>query len=94
MLVAGALARAGLKDSARAVAQGAIANTEVDPTRDLYLEQAFVFTLLDDKAAAVQALKTFFAANPERRADFVPDPGWRFRSLVADSAFMRLVGAR
>jgi serine/threonine-protein kinase len=94
MLVAAVLARAGLKDSARAVAVSATANTEVDPTRDLYLQQAFVFMLLDDKTAAVAALKTYFAANPERRRDFLPDPGWRFRSLVTDSAFVRLVGTR
>jgi serine/threonine-protein kinase len=94
MMVAGVLARAGQKDSARAVARGAVASTEVDPTRDLYLQQAFVFTLLDDKPAAVQALKTFLAANPERRNAFAADPGWRLRSLANEPAFKDLVGAR
>jgi len=93
MMVASVLARAGLKDSARAVARGAVATAEVDPTRFLYLQQAFAFALIDDKAAAVEALKTFLAANPERRVEFVPDPGWRFRSLVNEPAFKDLVGA-
>ena len=94
MMVAAVLARAGLKDSARAVATGAIASTEVDPTRDLFLQQAFVYTLLDDRTAAVQALKTYLAANPERRAGFATDPGWRLRSLGSDPAFRDLVGDR
>jgi len=94
MMVAGVLARAGLKDSARAVARGAIASADVDPTRDLYLQQAFVFTLLDDKPAAVAALKTYLANNPERREGFASDPGWRLRALADDPAFRDLVGAR
>ena len=93
MMVAAVLARAGLKDSARTVAQRAIDSTEVDATRDLYLQQAFVFTLLDDKPAAVEALKTYLAANPERSKGFAADPGWRFRSLANEPAFRRLVGA-
>jgi serine/threonine-protein kinase len=93
MMAAAVLARAGLKDSARAVATSAVANTEIDPTRDLYLQQAFVFTLLDDKAAAVAALKTYLAANPERRKDFTADAGWRLRPLANDPAFRNLVGA-
>jgi serine/threonine-protein kinase len=94
MTVAAVLARAGLRDSARAVARGALASTAVDPTRDLSLQQAFVFTLLDDKPAAVQSLKTYLAANPERRRDFAQDPGWRLRSLANEPAFKDLVGAR
>ncbi len=94
MLVGAVLARAGLKDSARAVAKSAAQSTEVDPTRDLYLQQAFVFTLADDRPAAVGALKTFLAANPERRKDFAPDPGWRLRALTGEPAFQDLVGAR
>jgi serine/threonine-protein kinase len=94
MLLAGVLARAGLADSARALARSAAPNTEVDPTRDLYLQQAFVFTLLDDKTAAVEALKTFLAANPERRQSFASDPGWRLRSLTSEPAFKSLVSIR
>jgi hypothetical protein len=48
---------------------------------------------MDDKPAAVQSLKTFLAANPERRNEFVPDPGWKFRSLTNEPAFKDLVGA-
>jgi serine/threonine-protein kinase len=94
MITASVLARAGLKDSAKTVARSAVASTEIDPTRFLYLQQAFAMVLADDKPAAVEALKTFLAANPERIVEFSPDPGWRFRSLVNETAFRDLVGAR
>jgi len=94
MIVAAVLARAGLKDSARAVARSSVADAEVDPTRFLYLKQAFAFTLLGDNAAAVQSLKTFLAANPERISDFATDPGWNFRPLAGEPAFKDLVGAK
>jgi len=94
MIAACVLARAGLKDSAKAVAQSAVVSADVDPTRFLYLQQAFAMVLADDKPAAVQALKTFLAANPERLGEFTPDPGWRFRSLTAEPAFKDLVGVK
>jgi hypothetical protein len=56
-------------------------------------QQAFVFALVDDAPAAVEALKTYLAANPERRAAFALDPGWRYRGLAGDSGFRHLVGA-
>jgi len=43
MMVACVLARAGLKDSAKAVARRSLASSEVDPTRFLYMKQAFAF---------------------------------------------------
>ncbi len=94
MMVAGILARAGLKDSAKAVARRSLATPEIDPTRFLSLQAAFVYVLADDKPEAVEALKTFLAANPERRNEFAPDPGWRFRPLVGDPSFQALVGAQ
>jgi TolB-like protein len=94
IMVACVLARAGLKDSARAVARSSLVSSEVDPTRFLYLQEAFALVLADDKPGAVQALKVFLAANPERRNEFTPDPGWRFRSLATDPAFQALVGAQ
>jgi serine/threonine-protein kinase len=94
MMTAGVLARALLRDSAKAVARGAVLSPELDPTRDLYLQQSFVYLLADDKPAAIAALRTYLTANPERRAAFATDPGWRLRSLMSDQAFTDLVGAR
>jgi serine/threonine-protein kinase len=94
MIVAGVLARAGLKDSAKAVAKSALATSEVDPTRFLYLQQSYVLALADDKAGAIQALKTFLVTNPERRAEFQGDPGWKYRTLVNEPAFVALIGTK
>jgi serine/threonine-protein kinase len=93
LMVAAVLARAGLTDSARAVARGGPAGTDVDPSRFLYLQQAFALLLAGDKPGAVGALKVYLAANPGRRELFALDPGWRFRELTGDPAFRSLVGA-
>ena len=79
MMVAAVLARAGMADSARHVAERSRGRPEIDPTRDLLYAEAFVRTLLGDKVEAVKALKVYLAANPEKRAGFVDDPSWWFR---------------
>ena len=93
MLVAATLARAGLKDSARRLAERSRGTSELDPTRDLELAGAFVYTLIGDKDEALRALKVYLAANPARRANLADDSGWWFRSLQDDPEFRKLVGA-
>ncbi|MGH7499153.1 MAG: protein kinase domain-containing protein [Gemmatimonadales bacterium] len=94
MAVAAVLARKGLADSARHVAEGSRGNPDVDPTRDLLYIEAFVRMLLNDKAEALKALKVYLAVNPDRRATLSDDPGWWFRGLQDDSAFQTLVRGR
>jgi serine/threonine-protein kinase len=93
MLVAATLARAGLKDSARRLAARSRGSSELDPTRDLELAGAFVYTLIGDKDEALRSLKVYLAANPGRRANLADDSGWWFRSLQDDPGFRKLVGA-
>jgi hypothetical protein len=92
MMVAATIARAGLADSSRHVAQRSRGRPEIDPTRDLLYAEAFVRTLLGDRAEAIKALKAYLAANPEKRATFVDDPSWWFRSLQDDPRYRELVG--
>jgi eukaryotic-like serine/threonine-protein kinase len=92
MMVAAIIARAGLADSARHVAQRSRGRSEIDPTRDLLYAEAFVRTLLGDRDEAIKALKVYLAANPEKRAAFADDATWWFRSLQDDSRFRQLVG--
>jgi serine/threonine-protein kinase len=94
MLVAAVLARAGLKDSAKAVARAARAGTDIDPTKSLYDIDAHVHLLAGDRQGALQSLKVFLAANPNRIKEFASDPGWRFGELQGDSGFRELVGER
>ncbi len=93
MLVAMVLARKDLADSAKAVAQRSRGNSELDATRDLMLDDAYVQILAGDKDEALRSLGVFLAANPDRRASLADDPGWWFRSLESDPGFRALVGA-
>ncbi len=92
MIVAAVLARAGQADSARRLVERSQGNAELDPTRDLMLMGAFVFTLLDDRSKAVDFLRTYLARNPGRRVELAKDPGWWFRPLSSDPGFLALVG--
>ncbi len=88
------LARAGMADSARRVAQRSRGGPEVDPFRDLMLDDSYIHLLVGDRDAALKSLKVFLAANPERRVSMAEDPGWWFRSLQDDPKFQALVGGK
>jgi tetratricopeptide (TPR) repeat protein len=94
MMVAATLARAGQADSARRLAERSRGRAEIDPTRDLKYAEAFVRTLLGDTAEAISALKTYLAANPEKRATFADDASWWFRGLQDNSRFKELIGVK
>jgi serine/threonine-protein kinase len=93
MLVALALARAGLQDSARAVALRSRGDAEIDPTRDQALIESLVRILLDDKDEALRLLSTYIATNPQFRASLARDQTWWFQSIRDDPRFKALVGA-
>jgi eukaryotic-like serine/threonine-protein kinase len=94
MVVAAILGRAGLGDSARTVIIGSRAGADIDPTKDLYHDEAFAQLQRGDKPAALAALKTYMAANPDAREGLAQDPGWWFRDLAGDAAFKAAVGAQ
>ena len=91
-LVAGVLARAGSADSARHLLQRSEASATLDATRDLAYVKSMMYTLLGDKRAAIDQLKLYLAANPNKRQGLAQDPGWQFASLADDPAFRQLVG--
>jgi hypothetical protein len=93
LMVAATLARANLPDSARRLTLRSKGNNEIDPTRDLVYAAAFVHTLLGDTTLAVDALKEYLVANPEKRASLADDPTWWFRPLQSSPQFRNLVGA-
>ena len=92
MLVATALARAGLADSARSVARTARADAAIDPTRDLALAEASVHVILGDHDEALRLLSTYVAANPQFRATMAKDQTWWWRDLRNDPRYRTLVG--
>lgn len=90
--VAGVIARAGLRDSARDV----LANAEqadtpaVDPERELFWWGAYIYTLLDQKDQAIHLVERAMAANPDhviRRNGFI---AWWLRPLENDPRFKQL----
>ncbi len=92
MLVAMVLARAGLMDSARRVAERARAGADIDPTQTLAWDEIYVRILVGDRDAALKALKTYLAANPKVRANLAEQPNWWFRSIEDDPRYKALVG--
>ncbi len=97
MLTAMVLARAGLGDSAREVARRARGGPDVDPSQTLIWEEIYVHILRGDKDQAFKSLKSFLAANPDRRDLLLANEGdatasnWWFRSLEDDPRFKALV---
>ena len=91
MAVAAVLARAGLADSARHVAQRSRGGPDVDPTRDLVYMDIFVQALLNDHGEAIKSLKIYLAANPGERKSLAEDTGWWFRGLQDDPKFQQIV---
>ena len=90
MLVAGALARAGLADSARAVMRHAfdLAGDAADDPWLIYYE-ANVRLLLGETDQVIDRLGTFLASNPDRKSYIAREAWWvplhgdpRFEALV------------
>jgi serine/threonine-protein kinase len=92
MMVAATLARAGMADSARRVAERSRGRPEIDPGRDLLYAEAFVRTLLGDKGEAIKALKVYLSANPGKRSVFAEESTWWFRGLQDDPRYRELAG--
>lgn len=93
ILVAGAIARAGHADSARAVLERSRGDADVDPTRELLLRQAFIYTILDDDSAAIANLREYLTANPDRIEGFREHGHWWWRDLRGTEEFQRLIGS-
>ena len=91
-LVAMALARAGLADSARAVAVRARADATVDPAREFLYLEAILRAMLGDRDEALRLLTTYLATNPQERAALAKDDTWWWSGLRGDPRFKKLVG--
>jgi tetratricopeptide (TPR) repeat protein len=94
MHVAGALANADLKDSARAVLMRARGDATIDPRRELSAIEAAVRVMLGDKDIAVERLTHYLAANPDHRTGFASRTGWWWRGLQGYPPFEALIRGR
>jgi len=94
ILVAGALARAGLPDSSRHVLLRARATPQQDPDRELEGNEAVIRVILGDQDEAVRLLADYLTVHPAHRKGFATrvSPWWRdlqsnpkFKQLIAGS---------
>jgi serine/threonine-protein kinase len=93
MRVAAGLARAGLNDSARAVALRARADPSLDPSRDVMFLEVVVRSILGDQDEAFRLLSTFIASNPALRGSMTKDSeSWELRALRSDPRWRTLIG--
>lgn len=89
MGVAAVLARAGLEDSARAVAARSGHTPSVDPTHDLTYTEAFVRTLVGDEDEAIDLLAEYLAATGAGPGDI---DHWWFDGLREEPGYRELAG--
>jgi TolB-like protein len=93
MLVTFALARAGLADSARAVAVRSRAGADQDPDRELMYFEVLLRAMLGDFDEAFRLLGTYVAINPQVRSSLAHDETWWVRELRKDPRYLELVGS-
>ncbi len=92
MILAMGLARAGLTDSARSVAERSRADAELDPAHELAYYEAIVRNLIGDRKEALRQLGIYLATNPQLRESEARDQSWYFRNLKDDPEYKALVG--
>ena len=90
MLVAMALARAGLADSARRVGVRARADVSIDASRGLIYFEALMLTMLGDKDGAFERLRAYVAASPQHAKNLEKDETWWTRDLRSDPRWKSL----
>ena len=93
MLVTFALARAGLPDSARAVAVRSRPDPDQDTDRELTYFEALLRGMLGDLDEAFRLLGTYIAVNPQVRESIARDDTWWMRDLRKDARWRGLVGS-
>jgi hypothetical protein len=92
LAVAAAVARAGLADSATAVAVRARGDEEIDPSGDLTQSEALVYTIVGDHDEAVRLLTALLEAHPSKRTNVV-ETGWWFKDLEAHPGWRALANS-
>ena len=90
MGVAAVLARAGLADSAVAVAERSRGDADLDPIKDLVYLEAFVRTLTGEKEVALDLLSEYMAVAGQDGSEV---DHWWFDALREEPRFQTLVGS-
>jgi hypothetical protein len=97
LLVAGVLAKAGMKDSAQHVLDRVTLPLDVDPDRELLGTRIVVRLFLKDYDRAFKELGEYLAAHPDHRKGLATNtsPWWNDPAVQNDARFKQLIaGAR
>jgi len=92
MLAALGLFRAGLPDSAKAVASRSRGNPQVDPSSVLFVYEAHFRSQSGDKNEAIRLLTDFYAKSPQQHAMAKDDHSWWWDPIRDDPRYKSLVG--
>jgi hypothetical protein len=90
MATAAVLARAGLADSARALAVASRGDPDIDPTKDLVYVESFVRALLGDHDEALDLLAEYLAFAGQDAAEI---DHWWFDPLRDEPRYRTLAGS-
>ncbi|HEV8149346.1 MAG TPA: hypothetical protein VGP61_04100, partial [Gemmatimonadales bacterium] len=90
MLVAFALIRAKLPDSARRVMLAARADASIDNNRELPYIESLARTMLGDKNEAFEQLTVYLAKNPQQARNLDQEVSWWTRDLRSDPRWQQL----
>ena len=91
MMVALALVRAGMKDSAEALAAANQGDPQVDPRGELTNLAINVYAQSGNKDAALDLIARYLAANPQQRESAAKDKSWWLKDLRSDPRYQALV---
>ena len=94
IIVAGVLARSGLKDSARRVLATGRVSREVDPEDELRGYEAIPLIMLGDRADAIETLKSYVVLHPTHEFSVGRDLHWWWRPLQSEPGFRTLLERR
>jgi len=91
LIVGLAFVRANQLDSAKAIAESAQGNPQIDPRGELTNLATIIYAQSGDKDAALELMAKYFAANPQQRAFAANDKSWWLQDLRSDPRYQALV---
>jgi TolB-like protein/tRNA A-37 threonylcarbamoyl transferase component Bud32 len=94
MRMAIALARVGLGDSARRVAERSRGDASLDSGRELPQLEAIARMILGDKDEAFKQFAIWGASNPQRLEGLEEEDSWEFKELRSDPRYAALLQGR
>jgi serine/threonine-protein kinase len=91
MMVGIAYLRAGMPDSAKAIAASSQGDPSVDPRGETVNLAAIIYAQAGDKDKAISLATRWFAANPNQRATAANDNAWWFKDIRDDPRYKALI---